>query len=237
MQAITADYTERIVIPPEDVMPKSSWFRFVKLSLIISICMLMLMAILTVIVTESSNPNPDGLAIGIISLVSKINISSIFNQYKQFHLFQLGIVLFLVGLIGILKEHIPIVLAFAISMIVYLLIFMYSRVIDSPGLIILRTFILVLLAVESFCFSIMIRDWKQMQLSRLNQRMMKSAQMAQYAATGGVLQEFKTGPAIITPGNMYGVHQYGPYDMDEGHYTQIGPGTTQVAYNQARYYE
>lgn len=99
----------------------------------------------------------------------------------------MGIILFLIGIIAIVKEHIPLVLSFSVAMILYLLLFMYSRVITSPGLIILRTFILLLLSIESFCFCIMIRDWRAIQVSRLNQRLMKEAQMAQYHAANGMM--------------------------------------------------
>lgn len=99
----------------------------------------------------------------------------------------MGIILFLIGMIAIVKEHIPLVLSFSVAMILYLLLFMYSRVITSPGLIILRTFILLLLSIESFCFCIMIRDWRAIQVSRLNQRLMKEAQMAQYHAANGMM--------------------------------------------------
>lgn len=161
MRAITADYQERIIIGPEDVIPRSSWFRFVKCSLVAALSMLVTLAVITLIVAESFVSNDRaGLATGIVSLV--------------------GIILFLIGIIAVLKEHIPLVLSFSVAMILYLLLFMYSRVITSPGLIILRTFILLLLAIEAFCFCIMIRDWRAIQVSRLNQRMMKEAAMAQY---------------------------------------------------------
>lgn len=74
VQSITADYTERIIIPPEDVIPKSSWFRFVKCSLIIALSLLIVMAILTLIVAESLTKPQPGPALGIISLVSVGNI-------------------------------------------------------------------------------------------------------------------------------------------------------------------
>ena len=73
MRAITADYQERIVIGPEDVIPKSSWFKFVKCSLLLALSMLVLLAVITLIVAESftkSSKHQDGLAIGIVSLVS-----------------------------------------------------------------------------------------------------------------------------------------------------------------------
>ena len=85
-------------------------------------------------------------------------------------------------MVAILKEHIPLILTFSVSMVIYLLLFMYSRVITSPGLILLRTFILLLLAIEAFCFCIMIRDWRAIQISRLNQRLIKEVQQAQYEA-------------------------------------------------------
>lgn len=70
MRAITADYKEHIIIGPEDVIPKSSWFRFVKCSLVIALVMLVILAVITLIVAESFVNNKAGLATGIVSLVS-----------------------------------------------------------------------------------------------------------------------------------------------------------------------
>lgn len=71
MRAITADYQERIVIAPEDVIPKSSWFKFVKCSLLVALSMLVILAVISLIVAESfvSNKHKDSLGIGIVSLV------------------------------------------------------------------------------------------------------------------------------------------------------------------------
>ena len=236
MPSITADYTERIVIPPEDVIPKSSWFRFVKCSLVIALSLLIVMAIVTLIVAESFvKPNQkDALAIGVVSLVSNCHciqpvVGQLLSRLNPFDSLQVGIILFFVGLIAIIKEHIPLVLAFAISMIIYLLVFMYSRVITSPGLIVLRTIILILLAVESFCFAIMIRDWRQIQISRLNQRLMKEAQLAQYSSSvNGVVPGSPTHPYAM---------QVTPYNSQpENPYAHIGPNTPSVLYT-SRYYD
>ena len=102
-------------------------------------------------------------------------------------------------------------LSFSVAMILYLLLFMYSRVITSPGLIILRTFILLLLAIEAFCFCIMIRDWRAIQVSRLNQRMMKEAAMAQYqmAVNGGMMHNINiSGGYAGQPGSSQQQHMY-----------------------------
>lgn len=77
MQSITADYSERIVIPPEDVIPKSSWFKYVKVSLLTALVMLILVAIFAMIISESFVSNRasggaathDSLAIGVVSMV------------------------------------------------------------------------------------------------------------------------------------------------------------------------
>lgn len=75
MRAITADYKEHIIIGPEDVIPKSSWFRFVKCSLVVALLMLVILAVITLIVAESFvNNKASGLATGIVSLVSTANI-------------------------------------------------------------------------------------------------------------------------------------------------------------------
>ena len=73
MRSIIADYQERIVIAPEDVIPKTSWFKFIKCSLMVALTMLITLAAITLIVAESfiSNKNKDSLAVGIVSLVSK----------------------------------------------------------------------------------------------------------------------------------------------------------------------
>ncbi|KAI2805204.1 hypothetical protein BLOT_004196 [Blomia tropicalis] len=162
MRAITADFKERIVIAPEDVIPKSSWFKFVKCSLLTTLTLLIVFAIIMMLVAESlvKNHDKDSLTIGIISLI--------------------GIIIFLLGIISIMKEHIPLILTFSVSMIIYLLVFMYSRVITSPGLIILRTFIILLLAIGAFYFCIVIRDWREIQISRLNQRLIRDAQLMEY---------------------------------------------------------
>ena len=72
MREIAADYRERIIIGPEDVIPKSSMFKFVKCSLVVALSMLIVLAVVTLIVAESfvSHKYKDGLAIGIVSLVS-----------------------------------------------------------------------------------------------------------------------------------------------------------------------
>lgn len=88
-------------------------------------------------------------------------------------------------------------------MIGYLLLFMYARVPSSPGLILLRTFILLLLAVESFAFIILIRDWRAIQISRLNQRLLKEAQLAQYASSNSAAyygqQQYSTPSGYLPP--------------------------------------
>ena len=71
MRAITANFKERIVIAPEDVIPKSSWFKFVKCSLLTTLTLLLVIAIIMMLVAESlvKNHDKDSLTIGIISLV------------------------------------------------------------------------------------------------------------------------------------------------------------------------
>ena len=143
---------------------------------------------------------------------------------------QVGIILFLMGMIAIMKEHIPLVLTFSVAMIIYLLVFMYSRVITSPGLIILRTFILLLLSIEAFCFCIMIRDWKEIQISRLNQRLMKEAQFAQYVAeNGGMLPHSNQMMMMMNRGYNAGSHNqlYGKPPMSAVHRQQPMYGHSQ----------
>lgn len=150
----------------------------------------------------------------------------------------------MLGLIAIFKEHIPLILTFAVSMIGYLLLFMYARVPSTPGLILLRTFILLLLAVESFAFIILIRDWRAIQISRLNQRLLKEAQLAQYASgntaayygqpnystpSGGVAYHLPPrSPAPLASQRAYGQQRpatvYSMSYRDENVYSQIsGP--------------
>src|SRR5699024_5282242 len=63
------------------------------------------------------------------------------------------------------------------------------------------TLVLLLLSIESFCFCIMIRDWRAIQISRLNQRLMKEAQMMQYAQANGL---------PIPGGYSHHQHQFAP---------------------------
>ena len=100
---------------------------------------------------------------------------------------------FTIGLLAIIKEHIPTVMIFSVAIIFYLLLFMYSRVLTKPGLIILRTLVLLLLSIESLCFAIMVRDWRQLQQSRINAKYIS----AQAAANQQIY------------GNPYGQHVYG----------------------------
>lgn len=126
-------------------------------------------------------------------------------------------------------------LTFALSMILYLLVFMYSRVITSPGMIILRSLILVLLAVESFFFAIMIRDWRQLQIGLVQQKMLRNAKMmADYyglpSAAAGYNPAYSSSRFANVAGypmdghNVYNApyaDQYNPY---EDHYSMIGGG-------------
>ncbi|KAH7637596.1 hypothetical protein HUG17_8700 [Dermatophagoides farinae] len=149
---LKADYIEKIEIQPEDIIPKSSWFKCVKYTLISLLLSMIIIAIIAIIVAESFLER-SYLAVGIISL--------------------LGIILFLIGLIAIIKEHVPCILIFAVSMIFYLLLLMYSRIFDTAGWIILRTSILACLILLTIIYCILIRDWRQLQVSRLRQRAIK----------------------------------------------------------------
>lgn len=141
-------------------------------------------------------------------------------------------------------EHIPTILAFTLAVIIYLLIFMYSRVITSPGLIILRSLILVLLTIESFCFAIMIRDWRQIQISRLNHRVMKETGI-QYGITPAMSPPSMAMISANPYANPYSMQQPNPYDqadmygIQEQTYQQIGPAASppNIIYTPSNYYQ
>ncbi|CAG2174927.1 unnamed protein product [Oppiella nova] len=138
-----------------EVIPRTKCFKFVKYSLISALVLLISMALIVLIVAEAKSNEKMFLSLGIISLV--------------------GVIVFVIGLLAIIKEHIPSVMIFAVIIIFYLLLFMYSRVLTSPGLIVFRTLVLLLLSIESLCFAIMIRDWRQLQQSRLNAKYLSAA--------------------------------------------------------------
>ncbi|CAG2108107.1 unnamed protein product [Medioppia subpectinata] len=148
-----------------EVIPRTKCFKFVKYSLIAALTILLSMALIVLIVAETKSKEKMFLSLGIISLV--------------------GVIVFVIGLLAIAKEHIPSVMIFAVIIIFYLLLFMYSRVLTSPGLIVFRTLVLLLLSIESLCFAIMIRDWRQLQQSRINAKYLSAANHQIYTTPYG----------------------------------------------------
>ncbi|XP_054166892.1 uncharacterized protein LOC128964330 [Oppia nitens] len=142
-------------ISPDDIIPQTKCFKFVKYSLITAIVILISMALIVLIIAETKSKEKMFLSLGIVSLV--------------------GVIVFTIGLLAIIKENIPSVMIFAVVNIFYLLLFMYSRVLTSPGLIVFRTLVLLLLSIESLCFAIMIRDWRQLQQSKINAKVLAAA--------------------------------------------------------------
>ncbi|OTF74915.1 hypothetical protein BLA29_010306 [Euroglyphus maynei] len=123
----------------------------------------------------------------------------------------------MIGLIAIVKEHVPSILIFAVSMIFYLLLLMYSRIFDTAGWIIIRTLILVAIILLTIIYCIIIRDWRQLQLSRLRQRAIKEVrQQQQY---GLPLSHYRQ--SIIDNNNPYHHHHH-QYEQIENIYSQIG---------------
>lgn len=63
-----------MIVPPEDVIPKSTAFRYVKGSLVIVLFLLILMATVFILVAESlaskEGSGSSAMTIGIVSLVS-----------------------------------------------------------------------------------------------------------------------------------------------------------------------
>lgn len=101
-----------------------------------------------------------------IDMIYKVINFPVVNPSALFSHCEVGIIIFIIGLLAIIKEHLPSVMIFSVAIIFYLLLFMYSRVLTSAGLIILRTLVLLMLSIESLCFAIMVRDWRELQRSR-----------------------------------------------------------------------
>lgn len=68
MPQLKADYIEKIAIQPEDIIPKSSWFKCVKYLLVSILILMTIIAIIAIIVAESFLEQ-SYLAVGVISLV------------------------------------------------------------------------------------------------------------------------------------------------------------------------
>src|SRR6218665_1618978 len=72
MTSITTEYHEKIQIPTHDVIPKSRAFNWLKYSILSSLIILIIFAIISAIIAESfvSQNKKDALTIGIVAVVS-----------------------------------------------------------------------------------------------------------------------------------------------------------------------
>lgn len=203
---LKADYIEKIEIQPEDIIPKSAQLKCIKFILITVLMLMTIIAIIAIIVAESYLER-SYLSVGIISLV--------------------GIILFFFGLISIAKEHVPSILIFAVSMIFYLLVLMYSRVFDSAGWIITRNIFLMILILGAILYCILLRDWRQLQVSRLRQRAIKDVQYGVPVVASNYNGLTVPQPAINNPyvmgNNRFSQHQY---EHIENPYTLIAPSSS-----------
>ena len=124
-------------------------------------------------------------------------------------------------------------------MIFYLLLLMYSRIFDTAGWIIFRTFILAGLILLTIIYCILIRDWRQLQVSRLRQRAIKEVKQQYGLSMSSPYRQ----QSIINDNRYYlpqhlqpttinyhpQQHQQHPnhqYEQIDNIYSQIGPSTS-----------
>lgn len=156
---------------------RSPCFKFVRWSLILMLTIMFVAAIIVIIVVESGGGR-DRRTIGVVALV--------------------GAVIFVVGLIGAIKEHMPLVLSFALATIIYLIINMYSRLLNTSGAIIFRTVLLLLVAVEGFILAFLIRD-----VQRAEFREMLKQMYSRTAIVHGYGHQYQTVPTAVNNANFY----------------------------------
>lgn len=110
-------------------------FKSVKYSLLSLLILLILIVVYFLIASEEKRTYRP---LGIISLV--------------------GLALFTIGILGILKEHVFTLWFFGLANIFYLIVCMYARVTTTTGSIISRSLALLLATILSISMAIMIRD-------------------------------------------------------------------------------
>ncbi|KAI7688461.1 hypothetical protein SSS_09028 [Sarcoptes scabiei] len=126
---------------------------------------------------------------------------------------------------------------------------MYSRLFDSPHLIIIRTIILLLIVIGEIVFTILIRDWRQIQVSRLRQRAIKTVndnQSKSFARSSNNHYQRSydppTRPSMMSS-NYQQMNRYSPspnrkpiehhYEQIENPYVLISPSSSGAIYSKS----